>query len=319
MKRSNYALIIKLCTKTIGIEDEMAFKVGVALGGGGGRGLAHIGILEGLEKAGIKVDIIAGTSIGAVIGGLYAFTGSAAEVRERVEIFIKSEEFRKTKLVFLKKPTKTPERRSLSIANIIRRGIFFSLSATSRGYIPEEDYLKLLDPLIEDVMIEDAKIPFVCVATNLDTGGEVVLNKGPFKKAACGSAAIPGVYPPVSLNGYHLADGGWVSIVPVRAAFDAGADMVIAVDVASEKKVKEQFKTGLEISIRANEICREKLKQLQLKEAHIILAPDVGDVHWADFSRTKLCIEKGIAAVQEGVSEIRRNILLGKAKKFFLL
>ena len=297
----------------------MAFKVGLALGGGGGRGLAHIGVLEGLERAGIKIDIITGTSIGALIGGLYAFTGSAAEVKERVEQFIKSEEFRKTKLIFLKKPHKLPERRALSIANVIRRGIFFSLTATTRGYLPEEDYLKLFDSLIGDVMIEDAKIPFACVATDLDTGKEVVLRKGPFKKAICGSAAIPGVYPPVSMDGYHLADGGWVSVVPVKAAFDAGADMVIAVDVARKKKVKSQFMTGLEISIRASEISREKLKELQLKDAHIILAPDVGILHWADFSKTEFCIAKGLATVQKSGSDIKRKIAFGKVKKFFMI
>ena len=297
----------------------MAFKVGLALGGGGGRGLAHIGVLEGLERAGIKIDIVTGTSIGAIIGGLYAFTGSAAEGKERIELFIKSEEFRKTKLIFLKKPHKLQERRALSIANIIRRGIFFSLSATTRGYMPEEDYLKLFDNLIEDVMIEDACIPFACVATDLNTGSEVVLKSGPFKKAACGSAAIPGVYPPVSLDGHQLADGGWVSVVPVRAAFEAGADLVIAVDVTRETKVSSRFKTGLEISIRANEISREKLKELQLKDADILLSPDVGTVHWADFGKAKLCIEKGLAAVWASAPAIKRKIFLGKLKKIFML
>ena len=295
----------------------MALKVGLALGGGGGRGLAHIGVLEGLERAGIKIDIIAGTSIGALIGGLYAFTGSATEVKERIELFIKSEEFRKTKLIFLKKPHKLPERRALSIANVIRRGIFFSLSATTRGYLPEEDYLKLFDSLIEDVMIEDAGIPFACVATDLNTGREVVLKKGPFKKAICGSAAIPGVYPPVSMDGCQLADGGWVSVVPVKAALDAGADVVIAVDVTRETIVKGRFKTGLEISIRASEISREKLKQLQLKDADIVLAPDVGVVHWADFGKMKLCIDKGLATVQESGPDIKRKIFFGKLKNFF--
>ena len=297
----------------------MAFKVGLALGGGGGRGLAHIGVLEGLEKAGIKIDIVTGTSIGAVIGGIYAFTGSAAVVRERIELFIKSEEFKKTKLIFLKKPYKLQERRALSITNVIRRGIFFSLSATKKGYLPEEDYLKIFDQLIGDVMIEDAGIPFACIATDLNTGNEIILKSGPFKKAACGSAAIPGVYPPVSLDGNQLVDGGWVSVVPVRAAFEAGADLVIAVDVTRETMVSGSFKTGLEISIRANEISREKLKELQLKDADILLSPDVGTVHWADFGKASLCMEKGLSAVSASAPSIKRKIFLGKLKKIFML
>ena len=297
----------------------MAFKLGLALGGGGGRGLTHIGILEGLEKAGIKIDIIAGTSIGCVIGGLYALTLSAAEVKERVERFIESEEFEKVELAFLKKPGKLPEKRSLSIANVIRRGIFFSLTATTKGFMPEEEYLKIFDSLIGDVLIENTKIPFSCVATDLDTGKEIVMNSGSLKMAANASAAIPGVYPPVLMDGYNLVDGSWVNIVPVRAAFDAGATMVIAVDVAREKKETPQFKTGLEVFIRANEITREKLKQLQLKEAQIVIAPDVDDVHWADFSQMKLCIERGNTAVENCSAELKKKILLAKTKQFFLM
>ena len=297
----------------------MGFKLGLALGGGGGRGLTHIGVLEGLEKAGIKIDIIAGTSIGCVIGGLYALTLSAAEVKERVQRFIKSEEFERVELAFLKKPGKLPEKRSLSIANVIRRGIFFSLTATTKGFMPEEEYLKIFDSLIGDALIENTKIPFSCVAADLDTGKEVVLNRGSLKRAANASAAIPGVYPPVLVDGYNLVDGSWVNIVPVRAAFDAGATMVIAVDVAREKKETAQFKTGLEVFIRANEITREKLKQIQLKEAQIVIAPDVDDVHWADFSQMELCIERGNEAVENCSVELKRKIILAKTKQFFLM
>lgn len=179
----------------------MAKRVGLALGSGGARGAAHVGVLKVLEREGIKVSAIAGTSIGAMVGGAYA----AGVPLSRIEEEWLTTSRRKLLRSFL--PT------------FPRTGL--SSGAGLRRYLRE---------ILGDVRIEELPIPFAAVATDLDTGEAVVLRSGPLVEAIRASTAIPGVFQPVRWEGRLLVDGGMVEPLPVRVCRELGADIVIAVD-----------------------------------------------------------------------------------------
>lgn len=179
----------------------MAKKVGLALGSGGARGAAHVGVLKVLEREGIKISAIAGASIGAMVGGAYAAGLPLSRIEE--EWLTTS----RTKLLRSFLPT------------FPRTGL--SSGAGLRRYLRE---------ILGDVRIEELPIPFAAVATDLDTGEAVVLRSGPLVDAIRASTAIPGVFQPVHWEGRLLVDGGMVEPLPVRICRELGADVVVAVD-----------------------------------------------------------------------------------------
>jgi len=176
-------------------------KVGLALGSGGARGAAHVGVLKVLEREGIKVSAIAGSSIGAMVGGAYAAGIPLSRIEEEWMTTSRTRLFRS----FL--PT------------FPRAGL--SSGAGLRRYLRE---------ILGDVRIEELPIPFAAVATDLDTGEPVVLRKGPLVEAIRASTAIPGIFQPGRWEGRLLVDGGLVEPLPIRVCRELGADIVIAVD-----------------------------------------------------------------------------------------
>jgi NTE family protein len=182
-------------------------RVGLALGSGGARGAAHVGILKVLEREGVKVSAIAGSSIGAMVGGAYA----AGIPLSRIE-----EEWLTT--------SRTRLLRSF-LPTFPRAGL--SSGAGLRRYLRE---------ILGDVRIEELPVPFAAVATDLDTGEPVVLREGPLVEAIRASTAIPGIFQPVRWEGRLLVDGGMVEPLPVRVCRELGAEIVIAVDVNPRPK-----------------------------------------------------------------------------------
>lgn len=179
----------------------MEARVGLALGSGGARGAAHVGVLKVLERAGVRISAIAGSSIGAMVGGAYA----AGVPLSRIE-----EEWLTTSRAKLLRSF---------LPTFPRAGL--SSGAGLRRYLRE---------ILGDVRIEELPIPFAAVATDLDTGQAVVLRSGPLVEAIRASTAIPGVFQPVRWEGRLLVDGGMVEPLPVRVCRELGADLVIAVD-----------------------------------------------------------------------------------------
>jgi NTE family protein len=182
-------------------------KVGLALGGGGARGLAHIGVLKVLEKSGIQIDCLAGTSIGGVIAAAYAQGMSAEDLENEAIKFSKVRH-----LVGLLDPN--PARRGFLEGNRVKK------------------YLEtLIDP---DQLFENLNIPLIMNAVDLNTCGEIAIKEGPLLPALLGTIAVPGLFPPVPHNGHLLIDGGVLNNVPTSHMKSIGADIVIAVDVLSD-------------------------------------------------------------------------------------
>ncbi|NOX44884.1 MAG: patatin [Caldiserica bacterium] len=191
-------------------------RVGLALGSGGARGAAHVGVLKVLEREGIEVVAVAGSSIGAVVGGAYAAGVPTARIEE---------EWRKTNL---------PQLVRTFLPTFPRAGL--SSGAELERY---------LRSVFGDLRIEDMKIPFAAVATDLDTGEAVVIRTGPLVDALRASTAIPGIFRPVRWRGRILVDGGMVEPVPVRPCRELGAEIVIGVDVGPRPAPTTPERRGL--------------------------------------------------------------------------
>ncbi|ARO56004.1 NTE family protein rssA [Methylorubrum zatmanii] len=181
-------------------------RIGLALGGGSARGWSHIGVIEGLEEAGIFPEVVAGCSIGAVVGGAYAAGRIGA-----LKAFALS---------------------------LTRRRVVGLLDPriTGSGLIAGERLRRRLARELDGFRIEDLRLAFASVATELGTGHEVWLSRGPLVEAVRASYAIPGIFPPVALEGRLLMDGTLVNPVPVRLARELGADLVICVNLACETR-----------------------------------------------------------------------------------
>lgn len=290
------------------------FTLGLALGGGAARGLAHIGVLRALERAGIRPDLILGTSIGSLVGSVYALLPDAEKLEQRFRAFVHSREFRRTEFDFLKDSRRDKPNLLYSVRNMVKRGIFYSFSMARASFISEENFIHNIYLLVDDVAIGETMVPFFPVAVDLETGMEVILDAGSLRRSVCASSAIPGLLPPVKLGGRVLIDGGCVSKVPVLAAFRQGADMVIAVDVSPELEDTRELKKGFDVIVRANSIKAEALKNFQCRLADVLIKPKVGQVHWADFSGALALIEEGDRAGTLRIPEIQEKIERGRWK-----
>lgn len=192
--------------------------------------------------------------------------------------------------------------------NAIRQKLFLLSAFVKPAILPLKDFEDLIHYFIPDIDIRDTKIPFYAVATDLITGKQVVISEGSLRQAVLASCAVPGAVDPVRVGNWLLADGGITSLVPVLAAREAGADAVIAVVVDGEKKIPGQFETAQEIFSRAGDITSDKLQQVELSQADVVIRPRIGDLHWSDFTHAKGMIQEGETAASLALGEIREAI-----------
>jgi len=280
-------------------------QIGLALGGGAARGLAHVGVLRAFDRARLQVDLITGTSMGAIIGGAYAAKPEIGWLESKVREVLGSEEFRKNRLSFLRE---TKSRRGglfFSVANLVRKGIFFGVSNMRPSFLSAEEFASSMAQILPDTEIESLKIPFGAVCLDLEAAEEVLLRRGNLRRAAAASSAIPGILPPVRVNGRLLIDGGWVDKIPVLPAYRMGADMVIAVDITADLQDARDYSKGVDIMVRANAIKDAMLVDMLRRMADVVIKPAVKKVHWADFGAYHRCIEAGDAAATEMIPRIR--------------
>ncbi len=284
-------------------------KMGLALGGGGVRGFCHIGVLKVLEQEEITVDLIAGTSAGALIGGAYAGGASPQEIYRKVDDYIRSPQFQSSTLREIGM-TMNPAKRTFweKTRNFLRQHYFMLSAFFKPAILSLKDFQDLVDYFIPDIDIRETKIPFCAVATDLITGKQIVISEGPMRRAVLASCAVPGAVDPIRLGDWLLADGGITSLVPVLAARQAGADAVIAVVVEREHKVSGEFETAQEIFYRAGDITCDKLQEIELIQADVIIRPRIGDLHWTDFSHAKDMVQEGEVAARLALGEIREAI-----------
>jgi len=286
-------------------------KVGLALGGGGARGLAHIGVLKVLEKEIIPIDLITGTSMGAIIGGVYALKKDISAIEKIAEKYSKISEFnidlsfgekeKKEKPFFLKK-----------MSDFLKRGYILNLELRRKYINDGEGVKKIIKDLVGDKAFTDTKIPFAAIAADLVKGEKVIIRKGKLFDALLASASIPGMFPPVILDKKILVDGGIVDVVPIEAAQSLGANFVIGVNVGQTIRKRVEFNNAVEIFFRSDSITSAELRKLQLSFADVVITPKVGRFHWSDFSKPEQCIREGEIAAQNVISEIKEKLKRAK-------
>jgi NTE family protein len=258
-------------------------KVGIALGGGGARGLAHIGVLKAFEEEDVPIGAIAGTSVGALIGGLYAAGVTTAQMEQM-----------------------TQEIGWSSLTNYSRFTLF-RLMMTGQKLSTDnmEIYLR---KHIGDIRFDQLKIPFACVATDLQTGEKLVFREGSVALAARASATIPGLFEPVPFRHRFLVDGGLVSNLPTDLLVSMGANPIVAVDVTADF-ARVQPKSILDTLNQAIYIESERLTQDELSRAQVVIRPKLDEVTMMDLSRSDDCINAGTLAGRRAVPLVKRFIL----------
>lgn len=235
-------------------------KVGLALGGGSFRGMAHIGVLQVLERYGVPIDLIAGTSVGSLIGGIYA-CGSPLNMLEKLAL-------------------------SLDMRD------YYDVGIPREGFIKGERFLTLARTLTANKDFSQARVPFRAVATDLCSGEKVELSDGKICDAIRASVSIPGIFIPYKIGGRTLCDGGMIDRVPIETARGMGADVVIAVDVGY-KGYAMQPEGILEILLHTFDIMDWELTQLHVQAADVLVSPDLRHIDYTSLRDAAECIELG--------------------------
>jgi NTE family protein len=300
-------------------------KVGFALGGGAARGLAHLGVIEVLQREGIMPDVMVGTSFGALAGGTWLAHGCRTkEVIKGIVDYVAGEDFRTSQISFFRRK-KTIEKTGFlySLRDLIKRGIYYGYARTHGSFIAPDEFRRSIEAIVPEQRIEDLPIPFGAVAADIGTGEELVIDQGSLRTAVRASCAIPGIMPPIDVGGGHVCiDGGWVNKVPAETALSMGADVVIAIDVSNELADTVDLTTGLNVIQRGDSIMAHRLKTVQLTRADVVIQCRLEDVDWADFPRAAEIIERGREAGEAALPEVRellgRNHGLGSGLRRFL-
>ncbi|HYQ60688.1 MAG TPA: patatin-like phospholipase family protein, partial [Desulfatiglandales bacterium] len=235
-------------------------RIGLALGGGGARGLAHIGVLRVLEEEKIPIHLIAGTSIGALVGGAYASGISADELQKKAEEYVSSPEFRSSAIKSFEAAHATGEMGlTQKIQAYFRNHLYLIQALFKPGILSKEGFQATIDYFIPDIQVEEARIPFYAVATDLVSGGEIIFSKGSLRQAVMASCAVPGAFAPLKEGERLLSDGGIICRIPISVAKREGADIVIAV-VVDRGIGSVKLRNVVDVYLRVNEIMGERLK-----------------------------------------------------------
>ena len=246
-------------------------KIALVLGAGASKGFAHIGVLKVLEANRIPIHLIVGTSIGSIIGSLYAYGYDAFQLQK--------------------------------MSFSIEKGDILDYTFPDNGFIKGEKLEEFINKNLKHTPIERLKIPFYAVSTDLQTGGEVVFGKGNTGTAVRASCSIPGVFRPVKIADRMYVDGGVVSPVAVEAARRQGADVVIAVDVSSGTDYGLPENT-IETILQSINIMYSKLASVQVSGADIVIRPKVGHIGSGDFSKKHEAILEGEKATSEALPHL---------------
>ncbi len=254
-------------------------KIALVLGGGAARGFAHIGVIRALEQEKVPIDMIVGTSVGSLIGAIYASDLNSFELEWTAFALEKD--------------------------SIFDYGIMNAFSGM--GLANGEKLEEFVKTKITTPNIENLKLPFVAVATDLNRGTRVVIDRGSVAKAVHASSAIPGVFNPVDHQGKLLVDGGVMDNIPIDVARERGADIVIAVDI-SENVANFNITNLVDVTLQAVNIMFNENVRYKKKDADVLIAPHVGSVAMLDFTQKKHCMQAGIEATQKAMPEIRKKI-----------
>ncbi|KAB7769824.1 patatin-like phospholipase family protein [Xanthomonas maliensis] len=250
-------------------------RIGIALGGGAAKGFAHIGVIKMLEANGFAPSVVAGTSAGSVVGALYASGMDAFQMQEKA-VALDQTSIRDVRLF-------------------------------SGGLVQGQKLQDYVNAQLGGTPIDKLRKPFAAVATRLEDGERTVFVRGNAGQAVRASSSIPGVFEPVSIGQYHYVDGGVVSPVPVDAARQLGADIVVAVDISSKASGKNPGDLLGTVN-QSIAIMGQRLGEAELKRADVVIRPKVNDIGSADFNQRAAAILEGERAAMAAMPQLRAKI-----------
>lgn len=257
-----------------------SLKIGLALGGGAFRGVAHIGVLQVFEENDIKLSHISGTSIGALIGALYAFD--------------------------------TPVQKMLEIAREITWLSISNFTLSKMGLLTNDEIGDIIEDLLgKNRQIEDASVPLSIVATDIEKGSKVVFKKGSLVDAVLASTCIPGIFIPIEIDNRMLVDGALVENVPVTPLQNKGLDKIIAVSLDARRSYSKPDDI-IDIIISALDIAIEVHSHSIMKIADMIIEPDVGSYSRFDSKKVEKFYEEGYRSAQNALPQIKKFLKTGK-------
>ena len=293
------ALLIMTFSPAQEMVKDDGLNVGLVLSGGGAKGLAHIGVLKIIEDAGVKIDYIGGTSMGAIIGALYASGYSAAELdsifrRTDLNNLIQDNLPRSAKTFYEKEDS---ERYAVTLPFDK-----FKISvppAYSGGQNIYNELVRLLYHVKDIKDFNELPIPFVCIATNAETGEEVILNKGYLPEAIMASGTLPSLFEPATIDGKVLIDGGVVNNYPLEKVYEMGADVVIGVDVQHGLSNREALSSATEILLQINKFRSVTYMEEKARKTDIYIKPNMDDYTVLDFDQGIAIMRLGEEAAKE--------------------
>jgi NTE family protein len=250
-------------------------RIALVLGGGAAKGFAHIGVIKALESQGVQLDIIVGTSAGSVVGALYAggYDGFALQ----------------------------------RIAMDMKESTLSDWSLPDRGIWKGEALQSFIDKAVQNRPLEQLNRRIGVVATDLQSGEPIVFERGDTGIAVRASSSVPGVFQPVRISGRDYVDGGLVSPVPVRAARNLGADIVIAVDI-STRPASQKVDGTIDVLLQTFAIMGNALAASELPQADVVVKPDISKLSSTDFQSRHLAILEGERAGLAAMPELRRKL-----------
>ena len=246
------------------------------MGGGAARGFAHIGVIQVLEEAGIRPDLVVGTSAGSLVAALYAHGKTGAELA--------------------------------NLALTMDEGAITDWAFPSRGLIRGEALARYVREQTGGQSIEQLKMRLGVVATDLDSGAPILFERGDVGLAVRASSSVPAVFQPVKINGREYVDGGLVSPVPVRFARQMGAEMIIAVDISSPPDGAATGDT-MKLLLQTFAIMGKSINQFELRDADIVLRPTLVGVSGADFTSRVRALRAGREMATQLLPEIKAKLL----------
>lgn len=292
----------------------MSFKVGLALGGGGVRGFAHVGVLRVLEKEGISADIISGTSFGSIVGATYCIDGNLDNCERKLLDAVHDK--RVAELEKLIGATSVEDKRVVveRLANFVKDLCLWNLKVLRRWLVDPRPYRELIYKLVGSNTFEDLKVPFVSVAADLNSGEEIAMKNGDLFPAVMASISIAGIFPPFKVDGRTLIDGGALSIVPMDAARAMGANYVIGINVEGNLLFGD-IHNGLDALFQAYEISSYQLNRVKLKTCDFVVDPPLRKIKWAQFSKSEECIKVGEETAAKIIDDLKKSINYARKKR----
>ncbi|WP_426062332.1 patatin-like phospholipase family protein [Flavobacterium sp. DSP2-3-1] len=301
-------LFIVFASLAVFSQEQKRPKIGLVLSGGGAKGFAHIGVLKVLEEAGVKIDYIGGTSMGAVIGGLYASGYNA----NQIDSIFQATNFNELINDFIPRSSKNfYERRNDELYalvlpfNKMKIGIPEALSKGMYNY-------NLLSTITRNVRhirdFNQLPIPFLCIGTNIETGEEVLLNKGNLAQAMIASSAFPSLFSPVEIDGKILVDGGVVNNYPIEEVRKLGADIIIGVDVQNDLYDRTQLRDATKILVQITNLQSIERMRKNVTNTDIYIKPDVTQYGVISFDKGNEIIRKGEEATFAVYEQIKNIV-----------